>query len=427
MRHPSEEWTPHRRIAAARRRLSNARHPNVTVRPAPADTVVEGYLAVPVRNALLALLTAFVLTAGCAAPRMTTTTSESAADLPASVGAALQTALDANRDRLGYPGAMVGVWTPDGAWFGVTGESGHGSGRSPQRDDHTRIGSLTKTFTVMALLQLVDRGEVSLADPIGRYIPGLPNGDTATLRDLAAMTSGIPNYSASAAFGEAWSADPAGTVFTAQQLVDFAKRQPPLFPAGTQMDYSNTNTVLLGMVIEKVTGQPMAQVYRSNLLEPLGMSQTSFPGSSPALPQPHLDGVTNQPDGTVRDATDWNPSWTSTAGGMVSTLDDMHAWTIALGTGSGLISEEMQRLREASTTSAIPPNDAELTYALGFFVDRGWWGHNGALPGYTTFAVYHPQRRTSVVVFVNSDITTSEQQTKPADLLAEDIIAALPS
>lgn len=70
----------------------------------------------------------------------------------------LQMALDANRDRLGYPGAMVGVWTPDGAWFGVTGESGRGSGRPPRREDHTRIGSLTKTFTVMALLQLADRG-----------------------------------------------------------------------------------------------------------------------------------------------------------------------------------------------------------------------------------------------------------------------------
>ncbi len=78
---------------------------------------------------------------------------------------------------------------------------------------------------------------------------------------------------------------------------------PALFPAGAQMEYSNTNTVLLGMVIEKVTGQPLAQVFRANLFEPLGMSQTSFPGSSPALPQPHLDGVTNQPDGTVRDAT----------------------------------------------------------------------------------------------------------------------------
>ena len=376
---------------------------------------------------ILVLITAVLVAAGCATSGTAPVTSESGAALPPSVGTTLQGVLDANREKLAYPGAMVGVWTPDGAWFGVTGDSGPDSGRPPQRDDHTRIGSLTKTFTVMALLQLADRGQVSLQDPIGRYVPGLPNGETATLRDLAAMTSGIGNYSASEAFGEAWSADLAGAVFTPTQLVDFVKDDPALFPAGTQMDYSNTNTVLLGMVIEKVTGQPMAQVYRTNLLEPLGMSQTSFPGSSPELPQPHLGGVTNQPDGVVRNATDWNPSWTFTAGGMISTLDDMRTWTVALGTGGGLISEEMQRQREDSTTSTVPPNDPELSYALGFFVDRGWWGHNGALPGFTSYAVYHPQRQTSVVVFVNSDITTPEQQTKAADLLAADVIDALPS
>lgn len=376
---------------------------------------------------LLALLTAGLLMTSCVGAPATSVVPESAGDLPAALVDDLQRTLDASRDKLGYPGAMVGVWTPDGAWFGVTGESGRGSGRPPQRADHTRIGSLTKTFTVMALLQLADQGKVSLQDPIGRYFPGLPNGDTATLRDLAAMTSGIPNYSDSAAFGEQWSADPSGTVFTPQQVVDFVKDEPALFPAGTRMDYSNTNTALLGLVIEKVTGKPMAQVYRTGLLEPLGMSRTSFPGASPDLPAPHLDGITNQPDGAVRDATGWNPSWTFTAGGMISTLDDIRAWTVALGTGGGLVSEAMQRERQASTTSTVPPNTADLTYALGFFVDNGWWGHNGALPGFTSYAVYHPQRQTSVVVFVNSDITTPEQQTKPADLLAGDIIAALPS
>ena len=375
---------------------------------------------------LLALLTAVLVVAGCTAPTTKTAGPAPQPALPEPVGASLQRTLDANRETLGYPGAMVGVWTPDGAWFGVTGESAPGSARPPRRDDHTRIGSLTKTFTVMALLQLADRGQVSLQDPIGRYVPGLPNGDSSTLRDLATMTSGIPNYSASAAFGEVWSADPAAMVFTPEQLVDFVRGDPALFPAGTQMDYSNTNTVLLGMVIEKVTGQPMAQVFRTNLFEPLDMSQTSFPGSSAELPRPHLGGISNQPDGSVRDATDWNPSWTFTAGGMTSTLDDMHTWTVALGTGSGLISEEMQRERESSTFSTVPPNDKDLTYALGFFVDHGWWGHNGALPGFTSYAVYHPQRRSSVVVFVNSDITTPQQQTKPADLLAGDIIAVLP-
>lgn len=340
----------------------------------------------------------------------------------------LQATLDTSREALGFPGAMVGVWTPEGSWFGVTGVAGRGSDRPPRREDHTRIGSLTKTFTVMALLQLVDQKKVSLQDTIGAYVPGMPNGDTATLRDLARMTSGIVSYTETDGFLRAWSADPAGAVFTPPQLIDFARAEPPLFPAGTQMNYSNTNTVLLGMVIEKVTGKPVAEVFSTNIFGPLGMSATSFPGTSPALPLPHLDGITIQPEGPggpIRDATDWNPSWTFTAGGMISALDDMRTWTEALGTGGGLISETMQREREASATSTTPPNTPELTYGLGFFCDRGWWGHNGALPGFTTYAVYQPERRISVVVFVNSDITTPDQPTAPADLLAEDIIGTV--
>lgn len=340
----------------------------------------------------------------------------------------LQRTLDTNRATLGYPGAMVGVWTPEGSWLGVTGRAGPDTDRPPRRDDHTRIGSLTKTFTVMALLQLVDQKKVSLQDTIGTYVPGVPNGDTATLRDLATMTSGIVNYTETRPFEQAWSADPAGAVFSPEQLVDFAKPEAPLFAAGTQMNYSNTNTVLLGMVIEKVTGKPVAEVFTANLLAPLGMSGTSFAGQSPDLPTPHLDGITLQPEGPggpIRNATNWNPSWTFTAGGMISTLDDMRVWTEVLGTGGGLISAEMQREREASTRSTVPPNTPELTYGLGFFSDRGWLGHNGALPGFTSYAVHHPERRTSVVVFVNSDIGTPEHPTAPADVLAADIIDAL--
>ncbi|MGI9164498.1 MAG: serine hydrolase domain-containing protein [Mycobacterium sp.] len=367
-----------------------------------------------------------LLLSSCAVP--TTGTRSPVAQLAEPLRTSLQSTLDANRAKLGYPGAIVGVWTPEGEWFGITGTSGPDSQRPPRRDDHTRIGSLTKTFTVMAVLRLADQQRLALGDPIEKYVPGMPNGTTATLRDLARMTSGIANYSATRTFFERWSPDPAGAVFTPEDLIGFAKPEPPLFPAGSRMDYSNTNTALLGMVIEKVTGTPVAEVFEKELFEPLGMSGTSFPGPSPDLPAPHLDGITLQPDGPggpVRNATDWNPSWTFTAGGMISTLDDMRVWTEALGTGGGLISEEMQREREASATSTVPPNTPELAYGLGFFTDRGWWGHNGALPGYTSYAAHHPARKTSVVVFVNSDIGTPDQPTPPADLLAYDLIGTL--
>lgn len=382
---------------------------------------------------LLVLAATVVLLSSCSAATSGTEApsapvSASATPLAEPVRASLQSTLDASRAKLGYPGAMVGVWTPEGEWFGVTGTSGPDSGRPPQRTDHTRIGSLTKTFTVMTVLRLADQQKLSLQDPVEKYVPGMPNGTTATLRDLARMTSGIINYTATPGFFSRWSPDPAVVLFTPADLVGYARVEPALFPAGSRTDYSNTNTVLLGMIIEKVTGKPVAEVFETELFTPLGLSATSFPGRSPQLPSPHLDGITIQPDGPggpVRNATEWNPSWAFTAGAMVSTLDDMRLWTEALGTGGGLISEAMQREREASAVSTVPPNTPESTYGLGFFTERGWWGHNGALPGYTSYAVHHPARKTSVVVFVNSDISTPQQPTPPADLLAGDIIDVL--
>lgn len=393
---------------------------------------------------LVAAAVTALLISGCAAP---TTQSPGVAARPAEAELAeplradLQTRLDAHRAGHGYPGAMVGVWAPSGAWVGVTGSAGRGSDRPPARGDHTRIGSVTKTFTVMALLQLVDRQQVALADTIGTYIPGLPNGDTATLRDLARMTSGIPSYNDNLDFDRAWAADPAGGVFTPEQLVDFARTQPALFPAGSDYHYSNTNTVLLGMVIEKVTGRPVAEVFRSNLLEPLGLSGTSFAGQSPDLPEPHLEGITDQPGegfealgipvppgGPIRDATNWNPSWEFTAGAMISTLDDLRTWAQALVSGGGLVSADIQREREASVGTELgrlDPDDPTATYGLGFFSIRGWWGHDGSVPGYTTYVAHHPQRQTSLVVFVNSDIRTPDQPAGPAVSLAEDIQFAL--
>jgi len=383
-----------------------------------------------------------LLMAGCATPASEAPAPPpTEAQLAESLQTGLQTRLDAHRADHGYPGAMVGVWTPGGAWLGVTGLAGRGSSRPPARADHTRIGSVTKTFTVMALLQLVDRGQVSLADTIGTYIPGLPNGVTATLRDLARMTSGIPSYNDNLDFIRAWAADPAGTVVTPEQLVDYAKTQPALFPAGSKFHYSNTNTVLLGMVIEKVTGRPVAEVLRTNIFEPLKLSGTSFAGQSPGLPQPHLEGITDQPGaevaalgipvppgGPLRDSTFWNPSWEFTAGAMISTLDDLRAWTRALADGGGLVSQDIQRERKASVGTVLgrlDPDDPDATYGLGFFSVRGWLGHDGSVPGYTTYAAYHPQKQTSVVVLVNSDIRTPDQPGGPAVALAEEIQAAL--
>jgi D-alanyl-D-alanine carboxypeptidase len=315
--------------------------------------------------------------------------------LPPNQTAQLQKVLDDARSQLGFPGVIAGVWSPAGTWTGVSGVARQGGAKPPTIDMHTRIGSVTKTFTVTLVVQLASEGKLSLEDPIGKYVPGVPNAQTATLRDLANMTSGIPNYASEEPFQRAYLTN-TSIVFTPDQLLFFVKGQPPSFPAGTKFEYSDTNTVLLGMVIEKVTGRPFADVLRARILTPLGLAQTSFPAASAAIPDPHWSGVTNQGQyqGSTVDATNWNPSWSFTAGEVLSTLDDLHTWAAYLGT------------QPDRTTSSV--------YGLGVRVVDGWVGHAGEMPGFSTVVNYEPASKTTIVVLVNSDVPVNGVAPAPA-------------
>lgn len=322
----------------------------------------------------------------------------------ATMGTELAHRLDDAVDRVmgeaAIPGAVVGIWRPEGDYvqaFGVADTTT----RDPMKTDvYSRIGSQTKTFTVTAVLLLADQGRVGLDDPIGEYVIDVPRGGEITLRQLAGMQSGLANYSASPAFQEALFADPRRT-FTPQELLGFAFDQPSAFAPGEELEYSNTNTVLLGLVVENVTGQPLPSYIRENILQPLDMGRTTFPTDA-AFPEPHAEGYTTQtPDGRETTATDWNPSWAWAAGAMISTLDDMRIWAPALATGE-LLSPQMQeqRLQTVAAPGQTPPDG----YGLGLFELGGWIGHNGSLPGYQTVSVYLPEERTALVIFVNTDI-----------------------
>jgi D-alanyl-D-alanine carboxypeptidase len=371
-------------------------------------------------------LFAVLLTTGCVGSATTgpvaTSSTMTESPFPAARGDALQKALEASRATMGFPGAVVGIWGSDGSWVGSAGTSGP-EGRPIERGDHTRIGSITKTFTVTLLLQLVEAGRVSLDDPIATYIPGLPNGSTATLRHLASMTSGIQSYTFVPEFTDAYFSQPS-RVWTVKEIVDLVKATKPQFPAGSRVQYSNSNTVLLGMVIEKVTGKPISDVLQEGILDPLGMERTSFP-STTSLPSPYLSGITQQgnPEGTTKDATHWSPSFAFTAGQMVSTLDDLHTWAEALCTGRGVLKPETHKLRMDSLTSAVEGNTPDRAYGLGVGLTNGWIGHTGEIPGYNTVLQCHRDTGTVIVVVVNSDIPV--QGVSPAVGVFTKVVEAL--
>jgi D-alanyl-D-alanine carboxypeptidase len=331
----------------------------------------------------------------------------------------LDTVVNQAMTAVNVPGAIIGVWGPDGSYVRAFGVADKATGAPMKTDFYHRIGSQTKTFTATGVLQLADQGKVGLDDPIAKYIEGVPEGDKITLRQLLRMQSGLFNYSESPAFQQALFADPR-TPFSPQELLGFAFAEPNVFPPGEGFLYCNTNYVLLGLVVEKVGGQPLHDYIREHILTPLGMSHTSFPTTN-AFPNPHAQGYTVQTaDGKETTATDWDPSWGWAAGAMISTLDDMHIWAPALATGK-LLSPEMQAQRlQTVGAPGLPPQDG---YGLGIFNLGGWIGHNGSLPGYQTVSVYLPQTQTTMVIMINTDI--EHQGGEPSTSLATAITKEL--
>ncbi len=328
-------------------------------------------------------------------------------ELDADTSAALAAAATESFAAVSAPGAVMGVRTPDGTWVATIGSADIEGSAPMTADVHQRIGSVTKTFAVTALLQLAEAGELSLDDPIGDYVDGTPNPD-ATLRQLAAMQSGIPSYTFDETFQATLFNEPT-TEWTPEELVGLVAGVEPDFAPGEEFFYSNTNTVLLGQVIEQVTGEPIAEVLQRQIFEPLGLTGTVFPTDA-SIPDPHAQGYSTQgqDDGVPVDATDWDPSWAFTAGAMISTLDDLLIYGEALATGDGLLGPELQDERIESTVTDVPPNSPERSYGIGIGAQQGWYGHSGELPGFNTLVQHHLDEGITVVVLANSDIKSGE-------------------
>jgi D-alanyl-D-alanine carboxypeptidase len=326
-------------------------------------------------------------------------TSTAAKEIDAAVAKRLDAAINDTMKAVDVPGVMVGLWGPDGQYVRAFGVADKATGAPMKSDFYHRIGSVTKTFTVTGVLQLVDQGKIKLDDPIAKYVDGVPKGDQITLRELARMQSGLHNYSATADFQKALYGNPMRP-FTPRELLDFAFAEPNDFEPGKGFEYCNTNTILLGMTVEKISGQTLPEFVRDHILTPLKLSHTSFPTDN-AFPEPHAQGYTL--DAVTKDvtSTDWNPTWGWAAGAMISTLDDMHTWADALATG-GLLTPETQRERLDTVNAApLPPQDG---YGLGIFDLAGWVGHNGSLPGYQTVVVHLAEKQMTLVIASNTDI-----------------------
>ncbi|MFE5674337.1 serine hydrolase domain-containing protein [Streptomyces erythrochromogenes] len=333
--------------------------------------------------------------------------------LTPAVARELDTAIRKVMTEAKVPGVIVALSAPGkGTYVRSFGVADKSTGMPMSPGLNTRIGSETKTFTVTALLQLVDEGKVALDDPIGTYVDGVPNGDRITLRELAGMRSGLFNYSADEDFGKAFLADPSRP-FTPQQLLAYSFKHPVLFEPDAKFDYSNTNLILLGLVVEKVTGQRLDDYINREVVAAAGLKHTLFPVGA-EFPAPHAQGYTDQTlSGKTANATDWNPSWGWAAGAMISNLSDLRSWAKTVATGTLLKpATQAERLK-------VVPSLPGAGYGLGIFNVQGWIGHNGSLPGYQSLTVYLPGPQATLVVLLNTD--TDYRGSEPSTLFGQAI------
>jgi D-alanyl-D-alanine carboxypeptidase len=328
--------------------------------------------------------------------------------------ARLDRTIEEARREAGIPGIVTGLWMPGrGNYVRATGVADTASGTPMTTDVFVRIGSETKTFTVTALLKLVDDRKIRLDDPISKYVAGVPNGRRITLRHLAEMRSGLFPYTADQDFIEALFSDPSRS-FTPAELLRHGFRHPNTAAPGTTFQYCNTNLVLLGLVVERVGGRPFADFLRERVLRPARLHRTFFPGGA-EFPEPHPHGYTDDIlTGEVVDATDWNPSWAWAAGAMISDLHDLRRWAEIVATGK-LLSATTQRER----LKMLPTGFPGTRYGLGILETGGWIGHNGSLPGYESVTVHLPSKKATLVLLLNTDITHEGQE--PSSLVARAI------
>ena len=203
---------------------------------------------------------------------------------------AFQGAVEATAKELLLPGAMVLLRAPQGDFAFGYGATELGATSPPRRDTHFRIASNTKTMTAAAIVLLVQEGKLRFDDPVSKYVQGVPNGDNITISELLKMRSGLYNYTSAPELAESLDHDPT-RAWTPEELLAIAFKRPPLFAPGTEYDYCNTNYALLGLIVEKLEGVPLAKVFQDRLFGPLGMKRTLLPANtSSAIPEPYSHG-----------------------------------------------------------------------------------------------------------------------------------------
>ena len=305
-------------------------------------------------------------------------------------------------------GAAVRIDDPRcGTWSGTSGTADRHTGRPMRADERVRIGSITKTFTAVVVLDLVAEGRLSLDDTVDRHLPGLIDrngydGRTITVRSLLQHTSGLPDHTELFPDADTYRF----RHFEPEELVEMALDMPS---PGPGWHYSTTGYVIAGLIVEKVTGRSLEAEVHRRIIRPLGLRDTYWPGDETGIRGPHPRGYVRQErDGTVRwvDHTERNMSMGGAGGALISSPRDVNVFFGALLGGRLLPPAQLAEMKDV--IAADPDRAWEgAEYGLGLMrtvlpCGVEWWGHAGTIYGYSTIAGTSPAGR-RVAVSLNEN------------------------
>jgi len=356
----------------------------------------------PRRSTRLASAAAVIAVALAAAPTAGTTGNASPTDAEslAHVATSLVGA--------GAPGAVVVARTPGGVRRAVAGVARIRPRLGLRATDRYRVASVTKPFVAAVVLQLEAQGTLRLDDRVERWVHGLlPNGRAITLRMLLGHTSGLFDYDDDTGWVRARIADPSRT-WSPRQLVAIAARHRPVFAPGTDWSYSNTNYVVLGLVIEAATGNTLGRELEARLFGPLELRATSYPAGT-RMPAHAAHGYLGAapglriPPGRLVDVTTRVSPSAWGAGQIVSTADDLTRFFAALLGGRVLPADQLREMK--TEVEGTGPVAFTAPYGLGLDIRHmpcgTAYGHEGDMPGYRNAAWASSDGRRAAAVMVN--------------------------
>ncbi len=317
----------------------------------------------------------------------------------------------------GPPGALVVVQRGNEQQVFSAGVADLATGAPLDPHQHLRVASVAKAFSGAAALALVDQGVLSLDDTIAQRLPQYEKWGEVRLRDLLAHRSGVPKFITHPAFAESVQAAPE-TPLPPAELISPVGEAPLAFEPGTEYRYTNTDNILVGLMIEQATGRPYEDVLRTEVYEPLGLTQTSLPRGV-ELPEPFVHGYDVTDPAAPEDVSLLLAAgWAWAAGGIVSTPAEMDRFVRGYVGGElfgpELVDEQHDDLRKGRSDPPGPGKSREGMALFRYDTRCGTvYGHTGNTLGYTHLVAASPDGDRSVTFSINAQITPESSDVFP--------------